>query len=120
MFLFFTTPYKAIAQYDTKSLISSGLNLVQNKEYSKALVKFNKAIYVKPYLFEPYFYRAYTKYILGDYFGAEKDFNEALEINPYYPEAFQCNIKKENYKALGYTEKQIGIGDKIAISDIFS
>jgi len=33
---------------------------------------------------------------------------------PYYPEQFQCNIKEENYKALGYTKEQIGMsGDLI-------
>lgn len=28
---------------------------------------------------------------------------------PYYPEHFQCNIKEENYKVLGYDKKQIGM-----------
>lgn len=32
---------------------------------------------------------------------------------PYYPEIFQCNITKENYKALGYTEKQIGMSREL-------
>ncbi|NOZ47215.1 MAG: tetratricopeptide repeat protein [Chlorobi bacterium] len=77
------------AQYDTKKLISSGVQLIQTKNYNKAILKFNKAIYVKPYLFEPYFYRGYTKYILGDYQGADNDFTQALKINPYYSEAYR-------------------------------
>jgi len=32
---------------------------------------------------------------------------------PYYPENFPCNIKKENYKSLGYTEKQIGMSGQL-------
>ena len=32
---------------------------------------------------------------------------------PYYPENFQCNIKKENYKNLGYTKKQIGMSKEL-------
>lgn len=46
---------------------------------------------------------------------------------PYYPESFSCDIKEDNYKELGFTEKQIGcssvlinqckkiIGDKIMV-----
>ncbi len=32
---------------------------------------------------------------------------------PYYPEMFPCNIKEENYKALGYTKEQIGMSGEL-------
>ena len=32
---------------------------------------------------------------------------------PYYPEVFQSDIKKENYKILGYTEEQIGMSKEL-------
>ncbi|MCU6167734.1 hypothetical protein KWH76_23300, partial [Enterobacter roggenkampii] len=54
-----------------------------------AIQYFNQAIKAKPYLAEPYFYRAIAKYYLDDYRGTEDDCTLALERNPFMSKAYQ-------------------------------
>lgn len=59
---------------------------------------FNQVIRLKPYLAEPYFYRAIAKIQLEDYQGALRDCNAAIERNPFSP---GC------YYARGYVHRQL-------------
>ena len=59
---------------------------------------FNQVIRLKPYLSEPYFYRAIAKIQLEDYQGALRDCNAAIERNPFSP---GC------YYARGYIYRQL-------------
>ena len=49
---------------------------------------FNQVIHLKPYLSEPYLYRAIAKIQLEDYQGALRDCNAAIERNPFSPGAY--------------------------------
>ena len=53
------------------------------EDYVLSMQYFNQAIQSKPYLYEPWFFRAVAKYYLEDYAGAERDCSEALQRNPY-------------------------------------
>lgn len=66
-----------------------GRNALYYEDYILALQYFNQVINSKPYLPEPYFFRAMTKYFLEDFKGAEDDCTLALKINPYMTRAYQ-------------------------------
>lgn len=76
------------AQIDTDRMIIIGRNALYFEDYILGIQYFNQVIRAKPYLFEPYYYRAIGKYSLDDLSGAEKDCTSALELNPYYVDAY--------------------------------
>ena len=78
-----------------------GRNALYYEDYVLAIQRFNMVINVKPWLGEPYFYRALAKYYLEDYQGAEIDCNNAVERNPYalnhYVLRALCRINQSRY-----------------------
>ena len=68
------------------------------EDYVLSIQYFNQVIHLKPYLSEPYFYRAIAKIQLEDYQGALRDCNAAIERNPFSP---GC------YYARGYIYRQL-------------
>jgi tetratricopeptide (TPR) repeat protein len=78
-----------------------GRNALYYEDYVLAIQRFNMVINVKPWLGEPYFYRALAKYYLEDYQGAEIDCNNAVERNPYalnhYVLRALCRINQNRY-----------------------
>ena len=68
------------------------------EDYVLSIQYFNQVIHIKPYLSEPYFYRAIAKIQLEDYPGALRDCNAAIERNPFSP---GC------YYARGYVYRQL-------------
>jgi tetratricopeptide (TPR) repeat protein len=62
---------------------------------------FNQAIMAKPYLYEPWFFRAVAKYYLDDFAGAEDDCSEAIQRNPYVVNLYDlrgvCRIQQKKY-----------------------
>ena len=56
----------AQAQINTNRLTDIGRNALYFEDYVVAIQYFNQVIKVKPYLAEPYFYRAYAKMNLED------------------------------------------------------
>ena len=71
------------AQFNTDRLVMIGRSALYYEDYVLSIQYFNQAINAKPYLYEPWFYRAVAKYYLDDYAGAERDCSEAIERNPY-------------------------------------
>jgi tetratricopeptide (TPR) repeat protein len=71
------------AQFNTDRLIMIGRSALYYEDYVLSIQYFNQAIAAKPYLYEPWFFRAVAKYYLDDYAGAEADCSEAIERNPY-------------------------------------
>ena len=73
----------AFAQLNTDRLLSIGRNALYFEDYVLSIQYFNQIIRIKPYLAEPYYYRAIAKIQLEDYEGAEQDINEVLQRNPF-------------------------------------
>lgn len=89
------------AQINTDRVLLMGRNALYYEDYVLAIQRFNMVISAKPWLGEPYFYRAVAKFYLEDYQGAEIDCNNALERNPYalnhYVLRALCRINQERY-----------------------
>ena len=89
------------AQFRTDRLIDIGRSALYYEDYVLSIQYFNQVINVKPYLYEPWFYRAVAKYYLDDYVGAEKDCSEAISLNPYITDIYElrglCNIRQHKY-----------------------
>lgn len=79
----------AYAQINTAQVLNVGRNALYFEDYVLSIQYFNQVIKIKPYLAEPYFYRAVAKINLEDYKGAEEDCTKALEINPFITDAYQ-------------------------------
>jgi len=71
------------AQINTDRVLAIGRNALYFDDYVLSIQYFNQVIRSKPYLAEPYLYRAMAKLSLDDYKGAEDDLNQCIEINPF-------------------------------------
>lgn len=90
------------AQINTDAVTWMGRNALGVDDYLTAIHYFNQVIEVKPYLSRPYYYRAYAKFTLEDYSGAEQDCTRAIELNPFLIEPYQlrglCRIHNRDFK----------------------
>jgi len=77
------------AQINTDRMMSVGRTALYFEDYVLSIQYFNQVINAKPYLAEPYFYRAVAKLSLEDYRGAEQDCSLALDRNPFTVNAYQ-------------------------------
>lgn len=77
------------AQIDTDKVLIIGRNALYYEDYVLAISYFNKVIRVKPYLADPYYFRAFAKYSLDDLKGAENDMDKAIEISPFYADFYR-------------------------------
>ncbi|MCH5328840.1 MAG: tetratricopeptide repeat protein [Coprobacter sp.] len=85
------------AQINTDRVMNIGRNALYFEDYILSIQYFNQVINVKPYLAEPYFYRAAAKLSLEDYKGAEEDAGKCLERNPFITGAYQVRgIARQN------------------------
>ena len=91
------------AQLNTERITAIGRNALYFEDYVLSIQYFNQVIKIKPYLAEPYLYRAIAKIQLGDLNGAEKDCTAALKNNPFLPGA---------YYTRGYVYRQMNQPDK--------
>lgn len=89
---------KVQAQLNTDRITAIGRNALYFEDYVLSIQYFNQVIQLKPYLAEPYFYRAIAKIQLEDYMGALRDCNAAIERNPFSPGI---------YYARGYIYRQL-------------
>lgn len=101
------SPITVNAQVNAEQVMNIGRNVLSMEDYMLAIQYFNQAIKAKPYLSEPYFYRAIAKLSLEDYKGAETDCSLAIERNKF---------KTEAYKVRGFARQNLGL-DSLAILD---
>lgn len=101
-----TAIFPARAQLNTDRITDVGRNALYFEDYVLAIQHFNQVIAAKPWLAEPYYLRAIAKYSLEDFVGAELDASEAIDRNPFLPDAWevrgvarQCQGK--NLEAVG-------------------
>jgi len=76
------------AQWNTDRITAIGRNALYFDDYVLSIQYFNQVIKIKPYLADPYIYRAIAKVQLSDYGGALNDCNKAIELNPFLPGAY--------------------------------
>lgn len=79
----------AEAQVNAEQVVNIGRNVLAMDDYMLAIQYFNQAIKAKPYLSDPYYYRALAKLYLDDYAGVEQDCSMALERNKFKTEAYK-------------------------------
>lgn len=89
------------AQINTDHMMSIGRNALYFEDYVLSIQYFNQVIKSKPYLAEPYFFRAVAKLYLEDYAGADEDCSKTLERNEFMVKAYICRsyarMKLGNY-----------------------
>lgn len=95
------------AQTDAEQVLRIGRNVLSMEDFVLAIQYFNQAIKAKPYLADPYFFRALAKLNLEDYQGAREDCSAALERNKF---------KVEAYKLRGFALQNMGL-DSLAVLD---
>ncbi len=78
------------SQINTDRVFANGRNALYFEDYILSIQYFNQVIRAKPYLPEPYLYRAMAKFNLDDYKGAENDATLCIERNPFLYQAYQC------------------------------
>lgn len=92
----------AKAQINTDNVLLMGRSAIAAEDYLTAIGLFNRVIEVKPFLYKPYYYRAYAKFSLDDFGGAEADLTKAIDINPYMVELYQlrgiCRIRMSDFE----------------------
>lgn len=88
-----------VAQLNTDRILTVGRNALYFEDYVLSIQYFNQVINIRPFLAEPYMYRAIAKIQLGDYKGGEDDATEAITRNPFLPDA---------YYARGFTRMRMG------------
>lgn len=76
------------AQINTDRVLAIGRNALYFEDYVLSIQYFNQVIKAKPWIAEPYFYRAVAKINLDDYKGAEEDCTLCLERNPFLVQAY--------------------------------
>ncbi|GAF04276.1 tetratricopeptide repeat protein [Saccharicrinis fermentans] len=96
IFFLFAVTTSSYAQIDTDRVLIIGRNALYYEDYVLAISYFNKVIRVKPYLADPYYFRAYAKYSLDDLKGAEKDMDKAIEINPFHASYYRFRADIRN------------------------
>ena len=91
------------AQINADAVVTMGRNALSVDDYVTAIRYFNQAIEAKPFLSQPYYYRAYAKFTLEDFAGAEADCTQSIELNPFIPEVYQlrglCRVNLGLYTA---------------------
>lgn len=104
------TSIKTSAQINTDQVMRIGRNALYFEDYMLSIQYFNQVIQAKPYLAQPYFYRAIAKLSLEDYIGAEEDATTAIEHNPFITDAYEVRgVARQN---LGRNREAIEDYDK--------
>ncbi|MDD2595891.1 MAG: tetratricopeptide repeat protein [Bacteroidales bacterium] len=98
----------AFAQYDLDHFYLRGRQALIDGKYSQAIENFNILSRLDSTLYESYFFRGIAKYNLGDFVGAQMDFDKTLKHNPIYTPAY-------HYRAI--TLSRIGKYD-MALKDL--
>lgn len=88
---------QARAQINAEQIVKVGQNALYFDDYVLSIQYFNRAIAAKPYLAQPYFFRAVAKLNLEDFSGAEVDASAAIERNPFIPEVYEVRgVARQN------------------------
>lgn len=99
--MLFVATFNGYTQLNTDRILEIGRNALYYEDYVLSIQYFSQIIKAKPYLAEPYMYRAIAKIQLGDFNGADADASLAIERNPFLAHAYYtrgfANVKLGNY-----------------------
>lgn len=91
------TATAAYGQINTQQVMRVGQNALYFEDYMLSIQYFNQVIQAKPYMAQPYFFRAIAKLNLEDYIGAEDDASKAIELNPFLTDAWEVRgVARQN------------------------
>jgi len=89
------------AQVSVENMVAMGRYALSYDDNVAAISYFNRAINARPTHAKAHYYRAYAKFILEDYVGAEHDCTTSISLNPFLVEVYQlrglCRIHTENF-----------------------
>ena len=95
-------PLAVLAQINTDRVMLIGRNALYYDDYVLSIQYFNEIINAKPFLYDPYYFRAVAKFYLEDWHGAETDCSKAIDLNPFIEDSYQlrglCRIKQDKYQ----------------------
>lgn len=123
-------PTLVYAQINTDRVMTIARNALYFEDYVLSIQYFNQVINAKPYLYEPYFFRALAKLNLEDFQGAETDCDAAIQRNPFVVGAYQvrglARIRQNKFdgaiedyqKALHYDPENITLWHNLTLSHI--
>ena len=123
-------PILVCAQINTDRVMTIARNALYFEDYVLSIQYFNQVINAKPYLYEPYFFRALAKLNLEDFQGAEADCDAAIQRNPFVVGAYQirglARIRQSKFdgaiedyqKALHYDPENITLWHNLTLSHI--
>ena len=123
-------PTLVCAQINTDRVMTIARNALYFEDYVLSIQYFNQVINAKPYLYEPYFFRALAKLNLEDFQGAEADCDAAIQRNPFVVGAYQirglARIRQSKFdgaiedykKALHYDPENITLWHNLTLSHI--
>lgn len=101
LFFIFLLPLAVGAQINTDRVMLMGRNALYYDDYVLSIQYFNDIINAKPFLYDPYYYRAIAKFYLEDYRGADEDCSKAIGLNPFIEDSYQlrglCRVKRKLY-----------------------
>ena len=96
-YLFFLFSTFSIAQINIENVVEMGRYALSYDDYLSAIHYFNSVLDVRPKHAQAYYYRAYAKFSLGDFSGAENDCTASIRLNPYLTETYRlrglCRIR---------------------------
>lgn len=104
----FLSACNLFAQYDLNHFYYMGRQSLIDGKYPQAIESFNILSKLDSTMYEAYFFRGIAKYNLGDFTGAQRDFDRTLHFNPIYTPAY-------HYRAI--TLSRIGKYD-MALKDL--
>ena len=88
LLLYMMTSLTLFAQINTDRVLAIARNALYFEDYVLSIQYFNQVIRSKPWMAEPYFYRAVAKLSLDDFQGAEEDCTLCLERNQFLVQAY--------------------------------
>lgn len=119
IFLFWSIASLGFAQINTNRVLDIGRNALYFEDYVLSIQYFNRVITAKPYMGEPYFFRAVAKYNLEDLKGADEDCTKALDINPFMVNAYNLRgIIRQRHKEYEQAEADFTAGLKVEPENI--
>ena len=93
---------RVYAQVNADNVIIMGRNALAADDYVRAIQLFSTVIDGKPYLATPYYYRAYAKFSLEDYSGAEEDCSRSIARSPFQTDVYLlrglCRIHNDDLR----------------------